>query len=64
MSVTLEELKQRMAERTDPEILLERLDISSAELIERFEDKIDERFDSLCGEYWSDEDEEVESSES
>lgn len=49
--MTLSELKQRLAERLDPDTLLEELNISSEELVERFTDKIEDDFDRLEAEY-------------
>ncbi len=47
MSLTLAELKEKLAERYDPELLLEILEISSEDIVEAFEDKILARFDVL-----------------
>ena len=47
MSLTLRELKDKLAERYDPELLLEMLEISSEDIVEAFEDKILARFDNL-----------------
>lgn len=44
MSLTLEELKELLKERVDPDLLLEELDLSTEELVDRFEDKIATRF--------------------
>ena len=46
MSVTLDELKERLA-RLDEITLMEILDIHSDELVEAFEDKIEEEQDKL-----------------
>lgn len=46
-SFTLEELKERL-KRYDEVTILELLDINTEEIIERFEDKIEERFDKLA----------------
>lgn len=45
--LTLEELKEQLAERHDPDVLLEILDIDSSELVEAFHDKIEARYDEL-----------------
>ena len=45
--LTLPDLCEKM-KRLDEVTLLEVLDISSEELIERFQDLIEERFDKLC----------------
>jgi len=39
MSLTMDEIKERILKRYDAEDLLEALDISSEELLDRFEDK-------------------------
>jgi hypothetical protein len=46
MSLTLEEIKERM-KRWDEITVLEELDIRSADLIEKFEDIIEEQADRL-----------------
>lgn len=50
MAILLEELKERMANRLDEGTILEILQITAEELVERFEDKIDDRFTELCSE--------------
>jgi hypothetical protein len=55
-NVTLEELKNRIANACDEVDILELLEINSFELVERFEDKILERFGLLAGEFAIDED--------
>ena len=47
MTITLEELCELLRERVDPDLLLEELDISTEELVDRFEDKIEQRFKRL-----------------
>lgn len=47
MARTLEELKELLKERVDPDLLLEELNISTEELVDRFEDKIEIRFTKL-----------------
>ena len=59
--LTFPELKQRMAERLNPDEILEILDISSEELIEAFDYKIEERREYYEGEYGDEEPEETES---
>lgn len=49
--LTLIELKQRMKEQLNPDELVEILNISSEELVETFQDKIEERFDYFLGEF-------------
>jgi len=48
--ITIEELKEILAERYDPDLLLELLEIDSSELVEAFHDKVEARFDHLVGE--------------
>ena len=55
MAVTFQELKQRLIEQVDPDLLVELLEISSEELIETFSDKIEDRFDNLLEQYFTDE---------
>jgi hypothetical protein len=47
MSLTLEEIKERLLHLYDPDDLLEALQISSEELLDRFEDKLIRRFDTF-----------------
>ena len=47
MSLTLEELKERLLRLYDPDDLLEALQISSEELLHRFEDKFIRRLDEF-----------------
>lgn len=60
MATTLEELKERIANRLDEATIIETLQITAEELVERFEDKIDDRFDRLCADLFSEEDEDTE----
>lgn len=46
MSLTLRDIMERMV-KLDEITLLEVLDISSEELVERFADKIEDKFDEL-----------------
>jgi len=50
MALILPELKEKLLD-IDEITLLERLDINSEELVERFTDKIEDRFDSLMKEF-------------
>jgi hypothetical protein len=50
MSLTLEEIAERLAARMDPEELCDLLQISSEELVARFDDKIANDYDKLCEE--------------
>ena len=47
MSLTLEEIKERLLRFYDPDDLLEALQISSEEILDRFEDKLIKRLDSF-----------------
>ena len=50
MSLTLEELKEKIIETLDEVSILEILDIKAEELVERFEDKVEERINVLLSE--------------
>ena len=45
MSLTLEEIKERLLKTLDPDDLLEVLQITSEEMLDRFEDKLINRLD-------------------
>ncbi len=45
MSLTLEEIKERLLKTFDPDDLLEALQITSEQILERFEDKLINRLD-------------------
>jgi hypothetical protein len=45
MSLTLEEVKERLLKTIDPDDLLEALQITSEEMLDRFEDKLINRLD-------------------
>ena len=47
MSLTLEEIKERLLKTLDPDDLLEALQITSEEMLDRFEDKLINRLDVL-----------------
>jgi len=47
MSLTLEEIKERLLRLYDPDDLLEALQISSEELLDRFEDKLIRKLDGF-----------------
>lgn len=49
--LTIQEIKERMLATQDPDDILELLDISAEELLDRFEDKIEERYAGLCKEF-------------
>lgn len=55
MAVTFSELKQRLIEQTDPDVLVELLDLSSEEIAEAFADKIEERLEQLQDQYFTEE---------
>mgnify|MGYP003134349714 FL=1 len=46
-NLTMEEIKERLLQRYDPEDLVEALDLSSTELLDRFEDKLINRLDAF-----------------
>ena len=47
MMLVLNEIMELLAERYDEVTLLELLDINSEELVERFSDKIEQRYEKL-----------------
>ena len=47
MSLTLEEIKERLLRFYDPDDLLESLQITSEELLDRFEDKLINRLEKF-----------------
>lgn len=47
MSLTLDEIKERLLQHYDPDDLLEALQISSEEILDRFEDKLIRKLDSF-----------------
>jgi len=49
--MTLEELKERLAERVDEITLLEILDINSWDLVNAFSGRIEEKFEEFEAEY-------------
>jgi hypothetical protein len=57
MSLTLEEIKERLLKAYDPDDLLEALEITSEQLLDRFEDRLINRLDVFEEEL---EDEEIE----
>jgi hypothetical protein len=50
MSLTLEEIKERLLKVYDPEDFLEALEITSEQLLDRFEDKLLNRLDIFAEE--------------
>jgi hypothetical protein len=55
--ITFYELKDKLLQTKDPDELVELLDISSEELLDKFEDKIEERRAGLCKEFENEENE-------
>lgn len=47
MNITLCELKELLKERVDPDLLLEELGLSTEDLVDRFEDRIEAKFNKL-----------------
>jgi hypothetical protein len=50
MSLTLEEIKEKILRLYDPDDLLEALQISSEEILDRFEDKLIRKLDEFTEE--------------
>ncbi len=50
MSLTLEEIKEKILHLYDPDDLLEALQISSEEILDRFEDKLIQKLDDFTEE--------------
>ena len=46
-SLTMDEIKERVLQRYDPDDLIESLDISSEEILDRFEDKLINRLEQF-----------------
>jgi hypothetical protein len=47
MSLTIEELIEIVGERYDPDLLIEVMQITSEEILERFKDKVEENYDKF-----------------
>ena len=60
MSLTLEEIKEKLLKFYDPDDLLEALEITSEELIDRFEDKLINRLEKFAEELEGEEENEDE----
>jgi hypothetical protein len=45
--ITLEELCEKLKERVDPDLLVDELNLSTEELVDRFQDRIEQRFSRL-----------------
>lgn len=56
-NITVRELQERLAERCDPDEIVELLDIESSELVEAFPDKVEFYYEQLVQELFDDEDE-------
>lgn len=54
MSLTIEELKEKLACRLDEETLLDILEINTFDIVDRFEDKIELKLDQLLKEFEED----------
>jgi len=59
-TLTLEELCQALKTRVDEVSLLEVLGISAEDIVERFKDRIEEKYGELSRDFDSEEDEEAE----
>ena len=60
MSLTMGEIKERLLRTYDPEDFLETLEITSDELLDRFEDKLINRLEYFAEELASEEEDEDE----
>lgn len=49
-NITVRELQERLAERYDPDEIVDVLEISSDELVESFPDKIEDKYEQLVQE--------------
>ena len=58
--MTFQDLKQRLMERADPDVLVELLDLSSEDIVNAFQDQIEDRFDQLKDQYFPEEEENTE----
>jgi len=57
MSLTLEEIKERLLRLYDPDDLIEALDISAEEILDRFEDRLLTRLEEFHEELEEDDEE-------
>jgi hypothetical protein len=53
-NITVRELQERLAERRDPDEIVELLEITSEELVEAFPDKIEDNYEQLVQELFDD----------
>ena len=60
MSLTMEEIKERLLRDYDPEDFVEALEITSEELLDRFEDKLINRLEKFAEELEDEEENEDE----
>ena len=60
MSLTMEEIKERLLRTYDPDDFLESLEITSEELLDRFEDKLINRLEKFAEELEDEEENEDE----
>ena len=60
MSLTMEEIKERLLRDYDPEDFVEALEITSEELLDRFEDKLINRLEKFAEELEGEEENEDE----
>lgn len=51
MMLTLEELKEKIAENYDEVLILELLNVNSYDLVEAFSERIEKKFDTLITEF-------------
>lgn len=54
-NITVREVQERLAERWNPDEIVDVLEVSSAELVEAFPDKIEDRYEQLVQELFDDE---------
>jgi hypothetical protein len=55
--ITLRELQDKLLETYDPDVLVEKLALTSEDIVEQFVDKIEERYESLVEEFQEEDDE-------
>lgn len=60
MSLTMEEIKERLLRDYDPEDFVEALEITSEELLDRFEDKLINKIEEFAEELENEEEDEDE----